>query len=61
MLHAIVAREGIIRWSVTTHGNYQRTVPAAETDHPELTIVRLRTAGEVERWFSGPLSASLHA
>jgi len=59
MLHAIFAKEGIIRWSVTTHGNYQRTVPAAEVEHPSLTIVRLRSPREVERWLAGPFRSSL--
>jgi hypothetical protein len=59
MLHAIFAKEGIIRWSVTTRGNYMRTVPAAEVEHPHLTIVRLRTPRELERWLAGPFTEAI--
>jgi len=56
MLYAIFRRDGIIRWSVSTHRRYARAVPEAQTDFPRLTIVRLRRPRDVESWFAGPLA-----
>lgn len=44
--------EHIVRWSVSTRGKYRERVPRLR---PDLTVVRLRTPREVERWVSGPL------
>ena len=53
MLYAIFRRDGIIRWSVSTYARYAAAVPTAEAENPHLTIVRLRTPREVERWIAG--------
>jgi hypothetical protein len=51
--HALTAREGIIRWALSTGRRYTRSVPAVELEHPALTVVRLRSQAEVESWLSG--------
>ncbi|QKJ18536.1 AAA family ATPase [Microbacterium hominis] len=53
--------EHIVRWSVSTRGKYRERVPALAGQHPHLTIVRLRTPREVERWIAGPLTAAVGA
>jgi adenylate kinase family enzyme len=52
MLHAILDRDGVIRWSVSTRRRYRELVPALEPLHPGLAIVRLRSPREVERWLA---------
>ncbi len=47
--------EHIVRWSISTRGTYRERVPAQDATLP---VVRLRTAGEVERWLAGPLRAA---
>jgi len=59
MLHAFFAKEGIIRWSVSTYGRYAGAVPAAEREYPRLSIVRLRTPREVERWLAGAFARAV--
>lgn len=51
--------EHIVRWSISTRGNYRERLPAVAAERPELPIVRLRSTREVERWLSGPLAASV--
>lgn len=51
--------EHIVRWSISTRGNYRRRLPVVAAERPELPIVRLRSTREVERWLSGPLAASV--
>jgi hypothetical protein len=51
--HALTAREGIIRWALSTRRRYTRSVPATELEHPALTVVRLRSQAEVESWLIG--------
>jgi len=42
--------ENIIRWAIKTRRNYQKQVPAIESSHPQLHVVRLRGQRQVERW-----------
>jgi adenylate kinase family enzyme len=42
--------EHIVRWSISTRHTYRQRVPALAADHPHLTVVRLRSRREVERW-----------
>lgn len=51
--------EHIVRWSISTRGNYRERLPVVAAERPELPIVRLRSTREVERWLSGPLPASM--
>jgi hypothetical protein len=44
-----------VRWAISTRHTYRERVPALETQHPQLVIVRLRTPREVEAWLAGPL------
>ena len=44
------SREHILRWAVSTRHTYRELVPPLATSHPDLTVVRLRSAAEVERW-----------
>ncbi|GAA2066309.1 AAA family ATPase [Leifsonia soli] len=53
--------EHIIRWSISTRNAYAERVPAAERAYPHLTVVRLRSTREVERWLAGPLRAATAA
>jgi adenylate kinase family enzyme len=58
MWHAVVNREGIIRWALKHQRSYLRTVPIAAREHPHLQVVRLRSQHEVDEWLVGPLLAS---
>jgi adenylate kinase family enzyme len=49
-------REHIVRWAISTRGTYRMLVSQLEIDRPDLPIVRLRSAREVEEWLSGPLA-----
>lgn len=49
-------REHIVRWAISTRGKYRMLVTQLEIDRPDLPIVRLRSAREVEKWLSGPLA-----
>lgn len=50
--------EHIIRWSISRRNVFAERVPRAEREHPDLVVVRLRSAGEVDRWVDGPLRAA---
>lgn len=50
LLHAFFAREGIVRWAVSTRNKYRSSIPVLEASHPDLTLVRLRSPHEVARW-----------
>ena len=43
-------REHIVRWSISTRKLYAERVPAVAAERPDLTIVRLRSARDVDRW-----------
>jgi adenylate kinase family enzyme len=50
-LHTFLTdREHIVRWAIATRHKYHDLVSAAERDHPPLTVVRLRSRGEVDQW-----------
>jgi adenylate kinase family enzyme len=48
-------RGHIIRWAWGTHGAQAGRVRAASAQRPDLTVVRLRSARQVEGWLEGPL------
>jgi adenylate kinase family enzyme len=48
--------EHIVRWAIKTRNQYAERVPAVEASG--LTVVRLRTTAEVDRWLAGPLTAA---
>lgn len=48
--------EHIIRWSWRTHPNTATQVAAAAERHPELPVVRLRSASATADWLAGPVS-----
>lgn len=50
MLNAVFAKEGIIRWAITTRSRYPVRVPQAVLDNPGLTLVRLRSQREADAW-----------
>ena len=47
--------EHIIWWGVRTRGKYTRLVPALEAGTRHLTVVRITSSTEAERWLAGPL------
>jgi hypothetical protein len=49
----------IVRWAIATRGTYTSGVPEVETEYPELSVVRLRSQRQVQRWLTGPLPAAL--
>lgn len=50
-LHTIfTSREHILRWAVATRHKYRELVPVLATSHPDLVVVRLRSADEVTSW-----------
>ena len=57
-LHRVLAdREHIVRWAWTSYPRAAERVAAARGERPDLSVVRLRSADEVERWLAR-LSAS---
>ena len=56
--HALVNREGIIRWALAHQRSYLRSVPLAAREHPHLQVVRLRSQRAVEARLAGPLAKS---
>ena len=42
----------VLRWAVVTRAKYMESVPALETTHPDLDVVRLRSQREVDRWLA---------
>ncbi|GAB3754706.1 adenylate kinase [Zhihengliuella somnathii] len=46
-------REHIVRWAWSTRNKYRTTIPQAAAAHPHLTVVRLRTRRDVDRWLAG--------
>ncbi|MCR2799979.1 AAA family ATPase [Microbacterium sp. zg-Y818] len=46
----------IVRWSISTRHKYRDNVPQVAADFPGLTVVRLGSQREVERWMQGPLA-----
>jgi adenylate kinase family enzyme len=44
--------EHIVRWAIDTRNLYDERIPAVAAERPELTIVRLRSRRQVERWLS---------
>lgn len=42
--------EHVVRWSISTRGLNRERIPALATEHPQLTVVRLRSPRDVDRW-----------
>lgn len=51
-------REHVVRWAWATRLDAERRARALVGSHTGLTVVRLRSAREVERWIAGPLADS---
>lgn len=47
--HALLAPEGIIRWTIRTRAKYRRTVPRLRAERPRLPVIRLRSQRDAER------------
>jgi adenylate kinase family enzyme len=50
---ALRDEEHIIRWAWSTRRKLDRLPELLARDHPHVTLVRLRSAREVERWLAG--------
>ncbi len=50
VLHALLARDGVIRWAWSTRKACRRRVPEVARQRPGLQVVRLRSRADVERW-----------
>lgn len=46
--------EYIIRWSISTRLKYRELIPQLDADTSHLSVVRLRSHREIERWIAGP-------
>jgi hypothetical protein len=51
--------EHVVRWSFSTRKKYRVEVPDLEKSRPELSVVRLRSPRQVERWLAGPLASAV--
>jgi adenylate kinase family enzyme len=51
--------EYIVRWAVSTRHKYRDRIPQLDADLPGLSVVRLRSNRDVERWISGPLARAV--
>lgn len=54
----VVDRTHIIRWAIDTRHTVRELIPEAIREHPDLTVVRIRTPAEFERWLHGPLATA---
>lgn len=52
-------RDHIVRWAWRTHAQHAQRIAALAAERPDLTIVRLRSTGAVERWLGGPLAVAV--
>lgn len=59
--HFLAGKDHIFWWAVRTLHKYKRTVPALAAEHPSLTLVRLRSQRDVERWLAGPLTDAVRS
>lgn len=50
-------REHIVRWAWSTRNKYRKLIPEVESEFAHLTVVRLRSQREIERWLSDLLNA----
>ncbi len=57
--HFVTGKDHILWWAVRTRHKNKQAVPALEAEHPGLTVVRLRSQREVDRWLAGPLSRAV--
>lgn len=48
-------REHIVRWAWSTRHKYRRHIPNVDSEVPHLTVIRLRSQREVERWLTNQL------
>jgi len=61
-LHTLLTdHEHVVRWAVVHRDKYLSRVPPLEVSHPHLTVVRLRSRPEVDRWVDGPLRVAAGA
>jgi hypothetical protein len=52
-LHTVLTdTEHVIRWAIRGRHVLRDAVPALGRTHPDLTVVRLSTPREVERWLA---------
>jgi adenylate kinase family enzyme len=49
---ALLARDGLIAWTVRAYYRHRREWPTRFAGHPNLRVVRLRSPKDVERWLS---------
>jgi adenylate kinase family enzyme len=47
---AFLSRDSLFVWAISSHRRRRRTLPERLTRHPQLTVVRLRSPGEVRDW-----------
>jgi len=50
--------ENILAWQITTLHKWSERMPGVASDHPHLSIVRLRHPRETERWLRAQAEAS---
>lgn len=48
--HFLTGRDHVLAWALRSGRTYRELVPQAAAAHPGLTVVRLRTQREVDRW-----------
>lgn len=53
-------RDHIVRWAWRTHHEAAERVAAAVSSRADLSVVRLTSQPEVDRWLAGPLFDSCH-
>ncbi|RZL75748.1 MAG: AAA family ATPase [Rhodococcus sp. (in: high G+C Gram-positive bacteria)] len=53
-------REQLVDRAWNTHHKYPHRIDAIRRRRPDLTIVRLRTRADIERWVDGPLTGAVY-
>jgi adenylate kinase family enzyme len=54
-------RDHIVRWAWRTHPDTAARIEAVRRQHPDLSVVRLRSHAEASRWLHGPVRQAGHA
>lgn len=56
-LHTVLTdREHVVRWAIAGRHKHRERMPVVEQLWPQLTVVRLGSPREVDRWLAGPLT-----
>jgi hypothetical protein len=57
-LRMALGRDSIIWWAISTHGRRRREYGVLLADPPGMSVIRLGSVGEIERWLAAEAASS---